>query len=142
MLEVGNDYSVVALIKQLIESPFTFHLTGSHFFGTAHDDSDVDFFVELPNGCELNKQTDLTTFLEQTLHMHNTGGGSYSDTDNLVVAVYTTVVIYPPVHVQIVLDAEVKALAQNMMKNLGIAPTLPSQWTKAYEYARKLLGQT
>ncbi len=144
MLEVSNENSAFGIIKKLINSPFTFHLTGSHFFGTANGNSDIDFFVELPSHLDSNQVqlNDFWSFLEGDLGMHRVNGeGSYSERDLEVAHVFQTTFVSPPIHIQVVLDAEIKVIAQDMMKTLGVVPDKRRGsylWEKAYDYARKL----
>jgi len=121
-----DDQSRVLL--ELMHLPnYTFHLTGSRFFGGARADSDWDFFVADTNNPYLRQDLTAMGFEKRSL----TDYGDFLTTD-----------VYhhrrASVHIQVVEDVNLKIHIQNVIKRWGLFVNLPKQsqqciWNALYE---------
>lgn len=105
----GNNATLFTALESIALSPFTFHLTGSRFFGTERPDSDYDFFVK--------QQTGLVDWLR-----NNGFAKDYQsyEGDPVIVEVWGR----DNVHVQIVTNVVAKQYIQTNMRPLMIAAKL------------------
>ena len=108
VLNIKETYptSVVAIMN----SQFSFYITGSRYFNTNTPQSDWDFFVE--------KNEDVEEFLiDQGFFVDNQA--SYSDSS--IYKVYTNP--NDRVQVQVIFDVELKVLAQTVIKRKNLITT-------------------
>lgn len=112
---------------QSLHRSLNLHLTGSHFFGTAHQHSDVDFFIDTT---ELDVE-EIKVTLESLGFVNITS----RYTDSNITSVYRFIVPYYPnrqIDVQIVKDAEKKKRIQNLFKEKGVTNPTRAMWELAY----------
>lgn len=99
-------------LQLLEESPFQFHLTGSRAFGTHHQNSDWDFFVQ---------DNEDESFGDGTIRVWLTSKGFKMEAEPMYESSNTAYVYrLGEVHIQVVHDAEMKSLAQNLLKGSGL----------------------
>lgn len=92
-------------------SRLEFYLTGSRYFGGAHNNSDTDFFV-----ADIGSAHDFLRYWGFTVESTSYGKAAYAGYDKQTVMVYKH--MDANIHVQVVRDVQVKLKAQLMIKSV------------------------
>lgn len=115
------------ILIALRNSEITFYPTGSRFFKTAKEDSDYDFFISDEDDPKVR------TFL---LNLGFTEVHSIYFDDN-------TILVYrhdSGIDIQVVRDARLKELVQQLLYKLGIHNPTMKQWNVAYALLQHHIG--
>jgi hypothetical protein len=106
-MTLNNQTELQKVLEVFNKSTYQFQLTGSRFFGTNREDSDWDFFTEVP---KVLYPTSVFDFLED--NGFYTRFNNHYDQDISFVSVYEHSC---GIHVQIVKDFEQKKAAQELL---------------------------
>jgi predicted nucleotidyltransferase len=125
-------------LEAMRQSDYLFYLTGSYFFGGVTEHSDIDFFVEIPNTTE-EPFSSFVKFLSR--HDFIPDPNNYKYADKSILAIYRREFregLEPPIHIQVVKDAAIKNVAQEILKAQGMIKPSAELWERTIAYCRKM----
>ena len=133
MIKTRDKIKDITILGQMENCLYIFHVTGSHYFGTAKKGSDLDFFVQ---DCEAVRQWLL-----------NHGFRKLSDGTEYTLDDQTHLVMYQSnIQIQLVEDSDVKKQAQELLFRMDMFRNLTKEydqaqitlmWNMAFQFAQQ-----